>query len=232
MEPIADMDLATYLERADQSRHRELRTFFGCLSRALEFLHEQNIRHKDIKPQNILYEAGRGVLFTDSGLALEFTEASRSTTMGMVNGMTPMYCAPEVAAEEPRSTSSDIYSLGIVFLEMIVVLKGHSIEYLRTYLKAHGSKSWLIRKNDEALNSLLTKLGNTAVVSDSRVLTWIQQMLQQDQKLRPTAASLSKWCTLADENGIRQLSGICCLSPDESYSEASDDYWDDGSGSL
>jgi hypothetical protein len=224
MEPIADMDLAAYLERADQSRHRELRTFFGCLSRALEFLHEQNIRHKDIKPQNVLYEAGRGVLFTDFGLALDFTEASRSTTMGMVNGMTPMYCAPEVAAEEPRSTSSDIYSLGIVFLEMIVVLKGHSIEYLRAYFEAHGSKNWLIRKNDEALDSLLAELGNTAMASDNKVLTWIEQMLQQDQKLRPTAASLSEWCTLADENGIRQFSGICCLSPDESYSEASDDY--------
>jgi hypothetical protein len=232
MEPIADMDLATYLERADQSRHRELRTFFGCLSRALEFLHEQNIRHKDIKPQNVLYEAGRGVLFTDFGLALDFTEASRSTTMGMVNGMTPMYCAPEVAAEEPRSTSSDIYSLGIVFLEMIVVLKGHSIGYMRAYFEAHGSKNWLIRKNNEALDSLLAELGKTAMVSDNKVLTWIEQMLQQDQKLRPTAASLLTWCSLPDENGIRQFSGICCLSPDESFSEASDDYWDDGSDPL
>jgi serine/threonine protein kinase len=232
MEPIADMDLATYLEHANAEKHRELRTFFGCLSRALEFLHQQSIRHKDIKPQNILYEAGRGVLFTDFGLAFDFTEVSRSTTVGMVNGMTPMYCAPEVAAEEPRSTSSDVYSLGIVFLEMIVVLKGHSIEYLRTYFEAHGSKNWLIRKNNEALDSLIAELRNTAAVPDNKVLVWIERMLQQDQKLRPTAASLSEWCTLADENGIRQFSGICCLSPDESYSEASDDYWDDGSGSL
>jgi hypothetical protein len=229
MQPIADMDLATYLQRADTTKHLELRTFFGCLSRALEFLHEQNIRHKDIKPQNILYETDRGVLLTDFGLSLDFTEASRSTTMGMVSGMTPTYCAPEVAAEEPRSTSSDIYSLGVVFLEMLVVLKGHPVEYLRTYFEAHGSNNRLIRKNDEALDGLLAELGNTAVVSDNKVLTWIEQMLRQNQKMRPTAASLSEWCTLADENGIRQFSGICCLSPDESYSETSDDYWDDGS---
>jgi hypothetical protein len=228
MEPIADMDLAAYLQRADAVNHSELRTFFGCLSRALEFLHQQNIRHKDIKPQNILYEAGRGVLLTDFGLALDFTEASRSTTIGMVNGMTPMYCAPEVAAEEPRSTSSDIYSLGIVFLEMIVVLKGHSVNYMRAYFEQHGSKNWLIRKNNEALDGLLAELGSVAVVSDNKVLTWIEQMLHHDQKLRPTAASLLTWCTLADENGIRHFSSICCLSPDESYSEASDDYRDNG----
>jgi hypothetical protein len=59
-------------------------------------------------------------------------------------------------------------------------------------------------------------------------LTWIEQMLHHDQKLRPTAASLLTWCTLADENGIRHFSSICCLSPDESYSEASDDYRDNG----
>ncbi|KEQ74761.1 kinase-like protein [Aureobasidium namibiae CBS 147.97] len=228
MEPIADMDLATYLQHTDKAKHRELRTFFGCLSRALEFLHQQSIRHKDIKPRNILYEAGRGVLLTDFGLALDFTEASRSTTMGMVDGMTPKYCAPEVAAEEPRSTSSDIYSLGIVFLEMIVVLKDQPIEYLQTYFETHGSNNRLVRKNDEALESLLTEFENTAVTSDNRVLKWIKQMLQQNQKLRPTAASLSEGCTLPDENGIRHFIGICCSSPDDSFSEASDDYQDDG----
>ncbi|CAD0112245.1 unnamed protein product, partial [Aureobasidium uvarum] len=227
MEPIADMDLTAYLRRADQTKYRELRTFFGCLSRALEFLHEQNVRHKDIKPQNILFEAGRGVLFTDFGLALDFTEASRSTTMGMVNWMTPMYCAPEVAAEEPRSTSSDIYSLGIVFLEMIVVLKGHSVDYMKSYFGGNGSKNSVIRKNNEALHSLLVELENIAAVSDNMVLTWVEQMLKHNQKMRPTAASLATWCTLPDENGIRQFAGICCLSPDESHSEASDDYLDE-----
>ncbi|KFY86828.1 hypothetical protein V498_07380, partial [Pseudogymnoascus sp. VKM F-4517 (FW-2822)] len=44
MSPVADMDLSTYLEGVDTSRHMELRTFFGCLARALEFLHEQKVR--------------------------------------------------------------------------------------------------------------------------------------------------------------------------------------------
>jgi serine/threonine protein kinase len=231
-EPIANMDFAKYLERADTTKHLELRTFFGCLSRALEFLHEQNIRHKDIKPQNILYEKDRRILLTDFGLSLDFTDDSRSTTMSMVNGMTPMYCAPEVAAEEPRGTSSDIYSLGIVFLEMIVVLKGHSVKYLQAYFETHGSKNRLIRENDEALNEFLAELGNTPVVSDNKVLMWVEKMLQNNPKIRPTAASLSTWCTLPDDNGKRQFSGICCLSLEESYSEVSDDHEGNGLDSL
>ncbi|KIN03014.1 hypothetical protein OIDMADRAFT_96488, partial [Oidiodendron maius Zn] len=118
MSPIADMDLGTYLTNANTSKHGELRTFFGCLATALEFLHEQKIRHKDIKPGNILVHGGN-VLFTDFGLSLDFTDANGSTTTSMVNGMTLRYCAPEVVLQEPRNTSSDVWSLGVVFLEMI-----------------------------------------------------------------------------------------------------------------
>ena len=111
----------------------ELRTFFGCLTRALEFLHEQHIRHKDIKPSNILVHRGN-VLYTDFGLAFDFTDGDGSTTVSMVNGMTPRYCAPEVADQEPRNTSSDIWSLGVVFLEMTVVLKGRKVRDMYSFL--------------------------------------------------------------------------------------------------
>ncbi|KAI4162474.1 MAG: hypothetical protein LQ342_003889 [Letrouitia transgressa] len=40
MSPIAEMDFSTYLTRPNTAKHEELRTFFGCLARALEFLHE------------------------------------------------------------------------------------------------------------------------------------------------------------------------------------------------
>jgi serine/threonine protein kinase len=54
MSPVANMDLSTYLACANTAGYRELRTFFGCLVRELAFLHEQSIRHKDIKPSNHL----------------------------------------------------------------------------------------------------------------------------------------------------------------------------------
>ncbi|PSN59010.1 kinase-like protein, partial [Corynespora cassiicola Philippines] len=124
---------------ATVSNHPELRTFFGCLAAALEFLHGQRVRHKDIKPKNILVHRGN-ILFTDFGLSLDFTDADSSTTISMVNGMTPKYCAPEVAQYEPRNTMSDIWSLGVVFMEMAVVLKGKTIEFMTDFFREHGSQ--------------------------------------------------------------------------------------------
>jgi serine/threonine protein kinase len=71
MTPVADGDLASYLSSATPSTYPELRTFFGCLATALEFLHEHNVRHKDIKPRNILVSNGK-VLFADFGLSFDY----------------------------------------------------------------------------------------------------------------------------------------------------------------
>jgi serine/threonine protein kinase len=61
--------------------------------------------------------------------------------------MTPRYCAPEVANHDFRNTSSDIWSLGVVFLEMIVVLKGRGVEYVYDFLSKHGSRQAFVRTN-------------------------------------------------------------------------------------
>lgn len=74
----------------------------------------------------------------------------------MVNGMTPRYCAPEVAEHNPRNTSSDIWSLGAVFLEMVVVLKGKTASDINIYFEENGSKDSFIRANPVALEGFIT----------------------------------------------------------------------------
>lgn len=107
MSPVTEIDLSTYLARADIAKYRELRTFFSYLARVLEFLYKYNVRYKDIKPGNILVHRGN-VLFTDFGLLFNFTDADGSTTVSMVNRMTRRYYAPKVAALKPRNTASNI----------------------------------------------------------------------------------------------------------------------------
>ena len=230
MSPVAEMDLSTYLARADTTKHGELRTFFGCLARALEFLHEQNVRHKDIKPGNILVHGGN-VLFTDFGLSFDFTDADGSTTVSMVNGMTPRYCAPEVAALEPRNMASDIWSLGVVFLEMITVLKGETVEFMYEFFKRHGSRQDFVRTNRAALLELVAELERRRSTSDNQALEWIQQMLLTEQQLRPTAAALVASIIAAGKqgDGNRPFCGICCVSLDDDFSDAVDEFDDDDS---
>ncbi|KAF2467139.1 kinase-like protein, partial [Lindgomyces ingoldianus] len=189
MSPVAEMDLGAYLTRATISNHPELRTFFGCLAGALEFLHEQKVRHKDIKPANILVNHGN-VMFADFGLSLDFTDANGSTTMSMVNGMTPRYCAPEVALYEPRNTKSDIWSLGVVFMEMIIVLKGRTAQYMDEFFSQNGSRQKFIRTNMDALPDFIAELRGIGGLLDNRALGWTQGMLMLEQQLRPTASSL------------------------------------------
>ncbi|KAF2786511.1 kinase-like protein, partial [Melanomma pulvis-pyrius CBS 109.77] len=115
MSPVAEADLKSFLttDHSDQKMFR----WFGCLTAGLAYIHSKNIRHRDIKPANILVK-GEHVLFTDFGIAKDFSQDNTTSSIGTVNAKSYMYCAPEVAAEKPRGRPSDVYSLGCVFLEM------------------------------------------------------------------------------------------------------------------
>jgi hypothetical protein len=222
MSPVAQMNLKDYLNRPGVSNSGELRTFFGCLARALEFLHEQNIRHKDIKPANILIDHGE-VLFTDFGLSLDFTDETGSTTMSMVNGMSPRYCAPEVAELEPRNTKSDIWSLGVVFMEMIAVLKGKTVQEMDEFFRQRGSQQAWIRSNIAVLPEFIAELKKTGEFSDNKALRWTQEMLFVEQQQRPTAASLVASIIESSMDGEGSgFCGICCVSEDDDFSDGTD----------
>lgn len=120
MTPVADCDLRVFLDR-HQVPHRDnfLRQAYGCLVTAVHYLHQKRIRHKDLKPQNILIKESK-VLITDFGTALDWNDESRATTTGEPGPISINYAAPEVADKERRSESSDIWSLGCVFVEMTV----------------------------------------------------------------------------------------------------------------
>ena len=65
---------------------------------------------------------------------------------------------------------------------------------------------------------------------DNRALGWIQRMLLTEQQLRPTAASLVASITASDKDRREStvFCGICCLSPDDQFSDEVDELEDDG----
>lgn len=87
------------------------------LTSAVQHAHENNIIHRDIKPQNVLVKDDGTVKITDFGIALAH-DAVQLTQSDAVLG-SAHYLAPETTRGEPASNQIDIYALGIVFYELL-----------------------------------------------------------------------------------------------------------------
>lgn len=132
MSPVAEHNLKECLDHPDTlpQNHVLLRSI-GCLASAVAYLHSVHVRHKDIKPQNILVKNSK-VFLTDFGISKTWTDVESTTDS--ISAMTPMYAAPEVAAHGKHGTKADVFSLGLVFLEIIAVTNEGSMNRLRSHL--------------------------------------------------------------------------------------------------
>ena len=95
------------------------------MRRSISAAHQQQILHGDIKPENIMLTSMHRVKVLDFGVARRFTsldtmEATQSlaSMTGSLSG-TPAYMAPEVLEQKPYDGRADLFSLGLVFYEML-----------------------------------------------------------------------------------------------------------------
>jgi len=95
----------------------EIRQVLAQVARALAYAHKSGIVHRDIKPDNIMFDEHGHAVVTDFGIAKAAT-GGKLTGTGMSIG-TPHYMSPEQARAQPLDGRSDIYSLGVVAFQCL-----------------------------------------------------------------------------------------------------------------
>jgi DNA-binding NarL/FixJ family response regulator len=99
---ILELDALRYLEQ---------------IARALKVVHDAGILHRDLKPPNLMLRENDTIVLIDFGLARS-VGASHITRTGVLRG-SPYYMSPEQALGEELDGRTDLYSMGILFYEMI-----------------------------------------------------------------------------------------------------------------
>lgn len=107
------------LERYTQLEHllplsRVLEIIYKC-ARALDYAAREGVIHRDIKPANILLSGDADIKISDFGAALN----NSSDTTQITGVGSPAYMSPEQVREQPLTYQTDIFSLGVVFYQLL-----------------------------------------------------------------------------------------------------------------
>ena len=89
----------------------------ACLA-ALYFAHEKGLLHRDVKPENLMYDMKGVIKLGDFGIARDLGVETRRTATGMIVG-TPAYMSPEQCRGDDLTPASDVYSVAMMGYELL-----------------------------------------------------------------------------------------------------------------
>ena len=142
MDLITGKDLRYHLSQKKKFSSEISKFFLACTILGLEYIHYNNILHRDIKPDNLVIDKNGYVKITDFGISREIGKLIKGESSG-----TPGYMAPEVMCGKSHSIDSDYYCLGIMAYEF---MKG-----VRPFMcKSNAELKKKVMESDVVINKL------------------------------------------------------------------------------
>src|SRR5215471_6906227 len=117
MEFLEGQDLRVELMKRGKFSPEDAARIILQISRALEVAHGEGVVHRDLKPQNIMLDANGRAYVMDFGIARSAYLPGMTQTGALIG--TPEYMSPEQAKGEKLDERSDLFSLGVIFYELL-----------------------------------------------------------------------------------------------------------------
>ena len=107
-------DLRYHICKRDYFTEKETKFITACIALIINYMHENNVVHRDIKPEKLVFDKNGYLHITDFAIAKELKKGETCT---WASG-TPQYMAPEALINKPHDYMVDYYALGIILYEL------------------------------------------------------------------------------------------------------------------
>ena len=156
---------------------REAIRYFRQMASAIAEIHKVGILHRDLKPANIMLRSDDTIALIDFGLAKRMRLQMEMTDSGEIFG-TPYYMSPEQGHGNETDARSDIYSLGVMFFEMLTGDKPYVADTAMGIIFQHARKAVPLlpsrcARYQALLNLLLAKKPGDRLQSAGEILEWL-----------------------------------------------------------
>jgi serine/threonine protein kinase len=139
MELLAGQTLQAFVRDSGGTSPRAAASTVAQIAEALDFAHGKGVVHRDLKPSNIMLLPDASVKVMDFGIARARRFEGLTATGDFLG--TPDYVAPEIIEGGGAEPRSDLYSLGVVFYELLTGLRPFTGETAYVVLRKHCAET-------------------------------------------------------------------------------------------
>lgn len=167
-------DLLDFVKRNGVVPEQQSKLWFRQMASGLQYLHNKNIAHRDLKCENILLSRKFNVKLADFGFARFCIDAEGRRVLSQTYCGSAAYAAPEIVSGTPYNPKlADVWSLGIILFIMLNASMPFDDSNLRKLLKDQMNKNWVFR----------TRVKDTVTTVAKNI---VKQILEPDITLRLT----------------------------------------------